>query len=193
MTRNESFDDVLTMLMLEEHAPTDEALARWSERYPQYREDLAEFFKIWAMQENSTEPEPDTDEDWIVEQSVNHAMAILERQGRLAPVQPAPSLRDYDQLVLTAVYLLGGRGYPVNIMLKVEEMQGKSPLLGSVLMSLDSLQRKGLILSRRPDPVSEPENAEKRHYFTVTIAGSRALAYAKETSTVLARFLPDLA
>jgi hypothetical protein len=193
MTKNESFDDVLDMLFREEQAPSDEALARWSERYPQYRRDLAEFFEIWAMQEKSTEPEPDTDEDWIVEQSVKHAMAILEGQGRLAPVQPVPSLSDFDQLVLTAVYLLGGRGYPVTITLKVGEMQGKRALLGFVLTSLDSLQRKGLILSRPPDPVSEPENVGKRYYYTVTMAGSRALAYARETSTVLARFLPDFA
>ena len=193
MTRNESFDDVLTMLMLEEHAPTGEALARWSGRYPQYREDLAEFFEIWAKQENSTEPEPDTDEDWIVEQSVKHAMAILERQGRLAPVQPVPSLSDFNQLVLTAVYLLGGRGYPVSIALKVGEMQGKKPLLATVLASLESLELKALIVPRPADPAAEPEHAGIRDYYVVTMAGSRALAQARETSTVLARFLPDFA
>jgi len=193
MTRNESFDDVLTMLMLEEHAPTGEALARWSERYPQYREGLAEFFEIWAKQENSTEPEPDIDEEGIVEQSVKHAMGILERQGRLAPVQPVPSLSDFNQLVLTAVYLLGGSGYPVSIALKVGEMEGKKPLLASVFAALESLERKALILPRPADPAAEPEHAGIRDYYVVTMAGSRALAQARETSTVLARFLPDFA
>jgi hypothetical protein len=193
MSRNESFDDVLTILMLEEHAPTDEALARWSERYPEHREDLADFFAVWAEQENSTEPEPDTDEDAIVEKSVKYAMSILERQGRLAPVQPVQSLSPFEQLVLTAVWVLGGRGYPVTIALKVGEMQGKdAALLGSIMVSLQTLQQKGLVLARPADPVTEPEN-QTRNYYTVTMAGTRALAHAKETSTVVARFLPDLA
>ena len=193
MTGNASFEDVLDALMLEEHTPSYATLLRWSERYPQYREDLAEFFEIWSTQENSTEPEPDTDEQAIVEKSVKYAMSILEAQGRVTPVQPVPSLSDNEQLVLTAVYLLGGRGYPATIGWKVGEMQGKNPLLGLVFASLDSLERKGLILKRPADPVSEPENVGKREYYTVTMAGSRALAHAKQASTVLARFLPDFA
>jgi hypothetical protein len=192
MTRNESFDDVLTMLMLEESAPTDEALARWSERYPQYREDLAGFFKTWGMTENRSGPEPDTDEAWIVEQSVKHAMAILQRQGRLDPVKLVQQLAPYDDLVLTAVYLLGGRGYHSAITKKVGEMSGKQALLGSVFTSLNRLEDKGLVLSRPADPESEPENSTRR-YFTMTMAGARALAHAKEVSPVVARFLPDFA
>ena len=180
------------MLLLEEPAPTDEALARWSERYPQYRENLAEFFAAWAMQETETGPEPDTDEDRIVQQSVNHAMDILRRQGRLTPAEAVQLLKPYDQLVLTAVWMLGGRGYAVTIAEKVSEMQGKRALLGSIHISLDRLERRALVLSRKADPVSEPEH-EHRRYFTVTMAGARALAHAKQTSAELARFLPDFA
>ena len=192
MSRNESFEDVLDMLMLEESEPTDEALARWSERYPEYREDLADFFATWASTENRTEPEPDTDEEWIVQQSASHAMEILRRQGRLAPKRPIPTLSAHDQFVLTAIYLLGGKGYPVTITMKVSEMMGKQALLGSVYVSLDRLQTQGLALSRLADPKTEPEN-QTRRYFTVTMAGERELAHARETSTLVARFLPDFA
>ena len=192
MTRNESFDDVLTMLLLEEPGPTDEALARWSERYPQYREDLAGFFETWAMTEKQTGPEPDTDEDEIVEQSVKQAMESLERQGRLNPVKPVQQLAPYDDLVLTAVYLLGGKGYPSAITGKVGEISGSPGVLGSVFNSLNRLEDQGMVLSRPADPVSEPENKTRR-YYTVTMAGARALAHAKEVSTIVARFLPDLA
>jgi PadR family transcriptional regulator, regulatory protein PadR len=192
MSRNESFDEILNMLLLEESAPTGEALARWSERYPEHRQGLADFFATWAMPENQTGPEPDTDEDRIVEESVKRAMATLERQGRLAPVEAGQSLRLHDQLVLSAVWLLGGRGYPAAIAEKVGEMEGKTGMLGSVQMSLDRLQAKALVLSRPADPVSEPENPHRR-YFTVTMAGTRALAHARETSTEVARFLPDFA
>ena len=192
MTRNESFDDVLNMLLLEERAPTDEALVRWSERYPQYREDLAEFFAAWTMQKTQKGPEPDTDEDRIVQQSVNHAMEILRRQGRLTPAEAVQLLKPYDQLVLTAVWVLGGRGYAVTIAEKVSEMQRKRALLGSIHISLDRLERRALVLSRAADPVSEPEH-KHRHYFAVTMVGARALAHAKQTSAELARFLPDFA
>jgi hypothetical protein len=193
MARNESFDDVLNMLLLEEPGPTDEALARWSERYPQYREDLGGFFATWAMTENQTAPEPDTDEDRIVEQSVKHAMSILERQGRLAPVETAPkSLAPYDDLVLTAAYLLGGRGYPAAITEKVAEMSGNRALLGSIFGSLNRLEDQGLVLSRPANPETEPENTARR-YYAVTMAGARALAHAREVSAVVARFLPDFA
>ena len=87
----------------------------------------------------------------------------------------------------------GGQGYPVTIALKVGEMQGKNPLLGLVYASLDFLERKSLISVRPADPVAEPENAGERDYYTVTMAGSRALAHAKATSSELARFLPDFA
>src|SRR4051812_9793672 len=100
MSRNESFDELLNMLLVEEGAPTTEALARWSERYPDYREDLVDFFATWAMQENRTEPEPDTDEDSIVQQAVKHAMGILQRQGRLIPAPAVGSLSRFDEWVL---------------------------------------------------------------------------------------------
>ena len=193
MNRNElTFDDVLDMLMLEVKTPADEALARWSERYPQYREDLADFFAVWAEQENSTEPEPDTDEEMIVRKSVAYAMDLLQKQGRLAPKRPVPVLQSQDQLVLTAIYVLGGQGYPVSITLKVREMSGTDMALGSVYESLNRLQTMGLILSRAANPETEPEEPTRR-YFTVTLQGGRALALAKETSTVVARFLPDFA
>ena len=81
----------------------------------------------------------------------------------------------------------------MTIALKVGEMQGKDAgLLGSIMVSLQALQQKGLVLARPADPVTEPEN-QTRNYYTVTMAGTRALAHAKETSTVVARFLPDFA
>jgi hypothetical protein len=189
MTQNLSFEDVLDQLMIEEPKPTPEALARWQARFPQYSQDLAEFFETWVEQE-SYAGEPDdapVDKDKLVKRGVEYALGILSKQGRILPDTVEP-LRDDDQLVLTAVYLLGGQGYPVNIMEKVGEMSGTRALLGSVLMSLDRLESKYLIQSREINVDGAP-----RRYFIVTLHGEHALAHAKATSTVVARFLPDLA
>ena len=194
MTEYLSFDDVLDDLMLEEDHPTPEALARWQQRYPQWRDSLASFFATWAHQESlSDQPEPKIDEEKIVRKGVDYALEILRKQGRLISPESIGPLSERDQLVLTAVYLLGGSVYPVSIALKVGDMQGTKPLLASVFAALESLERKALILPRPADPVAEPEHAGIRDYYVVTMAGSRALAQARETSTVLARFLPDFA
>jgi len=189
MTQNLSFEDVLDQLMIEEPKPTPEALARWQKRFPQFRKDLAEFFEIWAEQE-TLEGQPDdapVDQEKLVRRGVEHALNILKKQGRILP-DTVEQLRDDDQLVLTAVYLLRGQGYPVNIMEKVGEMAGTRALLGSVLMSLDRLESKYLIQSREINVDGAP-----RRYFIVTLHGEHALAHAKASSTVVARFLPDLA
>jgi PadR family transcriptional regulator, regulatory protein PadR len=192
MTENLSFDDILDDLMMEEDQPTPEALARWQERYPQYRQDLAEFFETWAEQESMSHlPKPQIDEEMILKKSVEYGMEILRKQGRLMP-DTVPALTPYDELVLTAIYLLGGKGYPATITLKVAEMSETEPLPGSVYVSLNRLETQGLALSRPANPETEPENKTRR-YFTVTMSGDRALAYAKETSAVVARYLPDFA
>ena len=67
MTEFIHFDDVLDELMLEQEHPTQEALVRWQERYPQYREALADFFETWARQEARSDlPQAHIDEEKIV-------------------------------------------------------------------------------------------------------------------------------
>lgn len=191
---NITFEDILDELMLEEPSPSYEALMKWSERYPQYAEALAEFFATWSLQAALAEHSKQTpiDEKRLVEKGVNYAMELLRRQGRILPVADIPSLDTFDQLVLTAVYLLHGEAYSVNITERVSEMSGTEFLLGSTFLSLDRLEKAGLISSRLADPETEPEN-KGRQYFTTTLAGERALARARQTSKLLADLLGDLA
>src|SRR6201982_69468 len=124
MTEKLSFEDVLDELMLEEETPGYEALVRWQERYPQYRQELADFFATWGIQEGYAQlpDRTDIDEEKLVKRGVDYAMEILRKQGRLVPDTPLRPLQPLDQLVLTAVYLLRGQGYAVNITGKVGEM-----------------------------------------------------------------------
>ena len=194
MTERLSFDDVLDDLMLEEETPSYEALVRWQERYPQYRKELADFFATWAIQEAHAQLPDRTgiDEEKLVKRGVEYAMEILRKQGRLVPDAPVRSLQPFGQLVLTAVYLLRGQGYAVNITGKVGEMSEAAPTLGSILMALDRLEEQHLVSSWVDESGNEPAGKARR-YFRVTLLGEKALAYAKESSTVVARFLPDFA
>jgi hypothetical protein len=75
------FDDVLDSIMTEEPSPSYEALLRWSARYPQFTQDLTEFFAQWAIQsERSEETEIDTAR--LSNLAVSHALDILHRRGK---------------------------------------------------------------------------------------------------------------
>lgn len=90
------------------------------------------------------------------------------------------------------MFLLRGSGRAANITDKVSEMSGKEVLLASTFMSLDRLERKGLVESRRANPETEPEHTGRR-YFMATMAGERALAYARATSRIVDGLLGGLA
>ena len=90
------------------------------------------------------------------------------------------------------MFLLRGSGRAANITDKVSEMSGKEVLLASTFMSLDRLERKGLVESRPANPETEPEHTGRR-YFMATMAGERALAYARATSRTVDGLLGGLA
>ena len=102
------------------------------------------------------------------------------------------SLGQFEQLVLTAVYLLHGQGYTVTITEKVDELAGRRVLIGGVFTSLGRLQTRGLVSSRLSTPTKERGGKAKR-YFKITPAGERALAQAKASAQQLLDALGDLA
>src|SRR5947209_3272427 len=102
------------------------------------------------------------------------------------------SLGQFEQLVLTAVYLLRGQGYTVNITEKVDELAGRRVLIGGVFTSLGRLQTRGMVSSRLSTPTKERGGKAKR-YFKITPAGERSLAHAKASAQQLLDALGDLA
>ena len=194
MTEQLSFEEVLNELMLAEAKPSYEALVRWQERYPDYRDRLADYFATWGVQAFHAEYSPPVkvDEDRIVQRTVNHAMDILRRQGRLIPKDSVETLLPFDQLVLTAVFQLRGAGDAADIAAKVREIAGRDVLLASVFGSLRKLEGRRLLESRYADAETEPEK-EGTRYFMATMAGERALAHAKATASAVDDFLGDFA
>jgi DNA-binding PadR family transcriptional regulator len=97
------------------------------------------------------------------------------------------SLGQFEQLVLTAVIRLGDKAYGVTIHGKVREMAApRNVSLGSVYVTLDRLEDKGLISSKLSDPTPERGGRSKRCY-QVKAAGESAL----HESVVTARRMWD--
>jgi len=185
------YEDVLNEVMLAEDTPSHAALVRWTDRYPDYAEDLAKFFATWAMQEIQTR-EPEIDEQKIVERAVSRGLDILRRQGRLMEKAPViEPLTPVDQAVLYAIYLLHGEADLVSVTKRVSEISEGRLLPGTTVSALSRLEDRGLIQSFR-DRDDESEQ-EVRKYFSVTLSGERALAHAKEIAKVPGDLLGDLA
>jgi DNA-binding PadR family transcriptional regulator len=186
------YEDVLNEVMLAEDTPSHAALLRWTERYPDYAEDLAKFFATWAMQEVQTR-EPEIDEEKIVERAVSRGLEILRRQGRLIEKAPVMEpLTPVDQAVLYAIYLLHGDADLVSVTKRVREISGDRILPGSTVSALSRLEDRGLIQSWA-DREDESEQEVVRQYFSVTLSGERALAHAKEIAKVPGDLLGDIA
>jgi hypothetical protein len=194
MSKDLSFEAIVHALMLEEPTPSYEALARWQDRYPKYRDSLAEYFADWAMDMELPPPGPEAeiDEDALVRKGADYAMDLLRREDGFIPKTSVEKLSPFNQIVLAAVFLLRGSGGLTEITDKVSEMSGKRIVLGVTIGSLGKLEKKGLVESRYASPETESEYNDKR-YFLVTMAGERALAYARATSPAVDGFLGGLA
>jgi hypothetical protein len=195
MTNNKmSLENVLDAFMTEEPMPRYEALRRWQDQYPEYRRELADFYMTWLVQsvQAAFPDQAVIDENQLAARMVNYVMNIARRPD--APVQRAAigTMTVFDEIVLTAVYLLRGQGDDMAITDNVTAMQGEEANLGAIFASLSRLQRNGFISPWNSDPKTEPDGTSKR-YFTVMLAGERALAEARVTSRVVAHALGEFA
>jgi PadR family transcriptional regulator PadR len=90
-------------------------------------------------------------------------------------METAPSIGQFEQLVMTAILSCGENAYGVTIHAAVEKLSApKSVALGAVYATLDRLEEKGLISSWLSDPTPERGGRSKR-YFRLEPDGERAL------------------
>jgi len=92
-------------------------------------------------------------------------------------------LGELEQVVLLAVVRLGSAAYAVTIRDEIRARAGIDLSRGTVYVSLERLERKGLLESWFADPTPERGGKAKR-YFKATAAARRALA---ESRNVMAR------
>ena len=84
-------------------------------------------------------------------------------------------LGTFEQLVLTAVLVLGDGAYGVTIHARVKQLaHPRNISLGAVYVTLDRLEDKRLVSSRLSDPTPERGGRAKRCY-RLEAAGERAL------------------
>ncbi len=119
---------------------------------------------------------------------------VLERirsmRFRSAPAVPdaaeqpkAQWLGKFHLAVLAAVEQMQGRGRPVTITLKVEELLEERSVSGSaVFLVLLFLERMGLVSS---SPIDPDDPALDRRYFEITAAGRERLTIANAAATRL--------
>lgn len=104
----------------------------------------------------------------------------------------AVRLGEVELLVLLAVLRLAGEAYAVPIRSLIEEKAGVRLARGSVYVTLDRLERKGLLESWFSEPTGEP-GGKARRMFRILPPGVRALRAARQaidrlsTGTVLER------
>ena len=87
------------------------------------------------------------------------------------------SLATLEQLVLSAVVLLGDDAYGMSVHKKAEQLAEKPISLGGVYVTLDRLRAKGYLTTRETEPLPERGGRRKRCYF-MSAAGARGLQEA---------------
>jgi PadR family transcriptional regulator PadR len=87
----------------------------------------------------------------------------------------SPALPQFEQLLLTAVLTLEDDAYGVTIHARVQELCApKRVALGAVYVTLERLERKGLLASWQSAPTAARGGRAKR-CFKLTPSGERAL------------------
>ena len=105
------------------------------------------------------------------------------------PETPKPEmLGHFEQLILTAMTTLGPETYGVPLYDKLCAMSGKRVNQGSLYITLDRLEEKGLLASRQSDPKKEPRGKPKR-YYRIEAAGLRALEESLDSAKRLSEIL----
>lgn len=95
--------------------------------------------------------------------------------------EPAGTVGSFEEQVMLAVLRTGHDAYGMNVRRELETVTERGVTIGSVYITLDRLEAKGLVTSAR---VAAARDAASRRVFSITPAGARALA---ETRTVRER------
>lgn len=90
----------------------------------------------------------------------------------------AESLGSFELQVLAALHQLRPEAYGVPVRQRLEQALGRTVSVGALYTTLERLERKGLISSRRGEPTAERGGRAKR-YFRIEATGATAMARAR--------------
>jgi DNA-binding PadR family transcriptional regulator len=103
----------------------------------------------------------------------------------------APTLSNFELMVMLAIIRIGDNAYGVSISKEIEETTGSEVLLGSVYDALTRLEEKGLISSSMGEATPERGGRAKKHFRTT----SRGMRLVRDTQKSLVKLwtgLPQL-
>jgi PadR family transcriptional regulator PadR len=100
-------------------------------------------------------------------------------------------LGGFELLVLLALVRLDDEAYGVPIAKAIEESSGREVAVGSVYITLDRLEGKGLVRSRVGEPTAV-RGGRAKTYFRITAQGLRAVRHAQRTLINLWQGAPQL-
>src|SRR5262245_47015805 len=100
-------------------------------------------------------------------------------------------LGGFELLVLLALIRLGDEAYGVPISETIEESSGREVALGSVYITLERLENKGLVSSELGQPTAV-RGGRAKTYFRITARGLREVRRAQRTLITLWRNVPQL-
>jgi DNA-binding PadR family transcriptional regulator len=100
-------------------------------------------------------------------------------------------LGGFELLVLLALIRLGDEAYGVPIAKAIEDSSGRSVALGSVYVTLERLEAKGLVTSQRGEPTAV-RGGRAKTFFRMTARGLREARRAQRTLVRLWRGVPQL-
>jgi DNA-binding PadR family transcriptional regulator len=92
----------------------------------------------------------------------------------------APSLGEFEQIVLLAILRLADNAYGVTIGAEITACTHRAPAPGALYTTLDRLEDKGLVTSRLGDPTPQRGGRAKR-YFVLNSKGLAAITRAQRS------------
>jgi PadR family transcriptional regulator PadR len=98
----------------------------------------------------------------------------MKRQKTVEPVL----LGAFEEQVLLAVVRTGAEAYGMNVRRELEQVTRREVTIGSVYATLDRLEAKGLVASRR---MPADAGVSSRRVFGVTPPGARSLVLTRST------------
>lgn len=100
-------------------------------------------------------------------------------------------LTDFELMILLATLRVGEHAYGVQIAREIEQISGRSVLLGAAYAALERLESNGLVSSAVGEPTPERGGRAKR-FFRVTPRGMRAVRETRQALVALWQGIPQL-
>src|SRR5512132_1879760 len=98
-------------------------------------------------------------------------------------------LGSLEHIVLLAVARLGMDAYGMTVRQEIQKRTGRDLSIGAVYATLERLERKGFISSRKGEPTAERGGRAKRH-FQIEADGEQALATSQDAIRKMTVGLP---